>query len=110
MLTCLLCAFYHKMTTIRIADPVQLNDGLGRTTSQGDSRSCTGVDITRTRSSARSDVLEPDDNIYNIRSPPRLPERITSRSAVPEQADENPSLHRPGDFKEKQVCKSILKN
>ncbi|KUL81394.1 hypothetical protein ZTR_09880 [Talaromyces verruculosus] len=91
------------MTTIRIADPVQQNDGLGRTTSRGDSRSGTGVDLTRTRSLARSDVLEPDDNIYNIRSQLRLPERITSRSAVPEQVDEKPSLQRPGDFKEKQM-------
>ncbi|KAJ5984458.1 hypothetical protein N7481_006557 [Penicillium waksmanii] len=64
-----------------------------------------GFRMSRTRSVARSDVAENDDNIYNIRSRPALPERFGGRSTVPEQADENPSLQQPGDFKEKQIFK-----
>lgn len=95
------------MTTIRIADSVSQGDGLGRTTAQDDGNLATGVTMSRTRSVARSDVAESDDNIYNIRSRPTLPERIGGRSAVPEQADENPGLQQAGDFKEKQVCRPL---
>lgn len=95
------------MTTIRIADSVSQDDGLGRTTAQDDGNPDTGVTISRTRSVARSSVTENDDNIYNIRSRPTLPERIGGRSTVPEQADENPRLQQAGDFKEKQVCRRL---
>ncbi|KAJ5414515.1 hypothetical protein N7509_001142 [Penicillium cosmopolitanum] len=93
------------MTTIRIADSVSQGDGLGRTTAQDDGNAATGVTMSRTRSVARSDVAENDDNIYNIRSRPTLPERIGGRSTVPEEADENPRLQQAGDFKEKQIFK-----
>lgn len=96
------------MATVRIADAVHHSDESRRTRSQDDSRSCTGVGISRTEFIAPSNLSRNDDNIYNIRACPR-PERIGGRSEVPEQADDEISLERPSDYKEKQVCKAAGK-
>ncbi|KAJ6088358.1 potassium transporter [Penicillium sp. IBT 16267x] len=84
------------MTTIKIDDPRQV----------GESRLKEEGAISRTTSTVQPEGGDRDDNIYNIRSQARLPGRLSRISTAQEQADEDPSLRRPGDFKEKQVCKT----
>ncbi|KAJ5771551.1 potassium transporter [Penicillium odoratum] len=84
------------MTTIRIADDAH----------QGSESRLNGEGaIPRTTSNLQPGINEDDDNIYNIRSQARLPVRMSHTSTGQEQADENPSLRLPGDFKQKQSFK-----
>lgn len=83
------------MTMIRIADDACRLD---------DSRLDGEGAISRTTSTVQPEVGDRDDNIYNIRSQARLPDRISRISAVKEQPDEDPSLRTPSDLRKKQVC------
>ncbi|KAJ5494640.1 hypothetical protein N7463_010727 [Penicillium fimorum] len=83
------------MTTIRIDDAHQ--SGKCRLTDEGA--------LARATPTAQLDASEHDDNIQNIRTQPRVPSRFNRGSTVDEQADEDPNLRIPGDFKEKQNFK-----
>ncbi|KAJ5633462.1 potassium transporter [Penicillium lividum] len=87
------------MTTIRIADDARKGSE-SRLNGEGA--------ISRTTSNPQPGINEDDDNIYNIRSQARLPVRMSRTPTGQEQADENPSLRLPGDFKEKQNFKGRI--
>lgn len=91
------------MASIRITDSVNPSHELEQVTTGDDGNSSAVRSVYKTRPVAPSHKGEKDDSICNIRSQPGIPERINSR-ATHSEADEDPRLRKPGDFREKQVC------
>lgn len=93
------------MATIRIADVPHPKDEHPRTNLQDGVGSSGGDGIYGRRSCSRSDIADPHDDIYNIRSRSRPPatNRRGSRMSMMDREDDDPGLRKPGDFKQKQV-------
>lgn len=85
------------MTSIRIANPAHQED------EARDGISTTGPKIYRMHSVSKQDIIRStEDDIFNIRSRPI--ERAGIRVSGLEQADDDPGLRNPDDFKGRQVC------
>lgn len=91
------------MASIRITDGMNPSHELEQVTTGDDGNSSAVRSIYKTRPIGPSHIGEKDDSICNIRSQPGILQRISSR-ATDSEADEDPGLRKPGDFKEKQVC------
>jgi KUP system potassium uptake protein len=92
------------MATIRIADDPHPKDGFSRTKSQDDSGAGADESIYKTRSVARSDVVDAHDDIYNIRSLTRARSDRRGNGIFPTgREDDDPGLGKASDFKQKQV-------
>lgn len=96
------------MATIRIADPAYARDEPGQPPSCDDG-STMGPTFSKSQSMARSHQDDIHESIYNIRSRPRIPERI-SRISAAEQPDDDPGLRNPGDFKQRQVGNATIRD
>jgi KUP system potassium uptake protein len=97
------------MTTVRIADPAHPGGEPGQSPS-GDDGATIGPAFSRSQSIARSNQEETHEGIYNIRSHSRIPERISSRISAAEQPDEDPGLRNPGDFMQRQVGSTTMRD
>ncbi|OOQ83159.1 potassium transporter 5 [Penicillium brasilianum] len=95
------------MASVRIADPAHAG-GEPAQSLPGDDGSTTGPVLSESQSIARSQQEEVHDGIYNIRSHPRIPERISRTTSASEQPDEDPGLRNPDDFKQRQVFKGKM--
>jgi hypothetical protein len=93
------------MPTIKIADDVHPNLDLRRArNTDAESSGLDELDEAGTkRRIRRSSTTESHDGIYNIRSRTSVPPFDRRQQVIFQSEDDDPGLHREGDYKKKQV-------